>query len=272
MTEHRIDGPQGALNLSDRHEGEGVPVLFVHSDGGSLHHWDTIRARLKGRPTAAFDRRGHGRSGFPESGSFTASDAASDIDAVADELGYERFFLVGHSGGALVSLAFAAQEPDRVLGLVLVDPPGDPAAMPEGAMDDMMNKLGGDSFWPTVEGYYRSIAGEDKQVVERILHDARATPKDTILGLFEANSRFNPREYAGYDGPALCIIQSQFNVDSAIHRILRMEHIAIDGAGHWIHLGAQDRFLDCLEEFIADHEEQAASVAAKPEPRQGAAD
>lgn len=253
MTEHRIDGPQGTLNLSDTPDGEGTPVLFVHSDGGNLHHWDHIRAKLKGRPTAAFDRRGHGHSSFPKSGSFAASDAAADITAVVDALGYERFFLVGHSGGALVSLAYASQEPDRLLGLVLVDPPGDPAAMPPGMVEDMMTKLNGDAYAKTVEGYYRSIAGEDAKVVDRILTDARATPKDTILGLFEANSRFDPREHKAYRGPALSIIQSQFDVDSALHRILRMEHIDIDGAGHWIHLGAPDRFFDCLDEFIHDH-------------------
>lgn len=272
MTEHRIDGPQGALNLSEEPEGKGIPVLFVHSDGGNLHHWDAIRAKLKDRPTAAFDRRGHGHSSAPRSGSFAADDAASDIVAVADALGYERFFLVGHSGGALVSLAYAALEPDRLVGLVLVDPPGDPAAMPEGMVEEMMKKLSGEGYAKTVEGYYRSIAGEDEKVVERVLRDARATPKETIIGLMEANSRFEPRAYKGYDGPALSIIQSQFNVDSALHRILRMEHIAIDGAGHWIHLGAPDRFLDALEEFIADHEHLRDGAAAKAEPRPGAAD
>ncbi len=162
MTEHRIDGPQGALNLSDSHDGKGTPVLFVHSDGGNLHHWDNIRAKLKGRPTAAFDRRGHGKSDPPKSGSFAAADEASDIVAIADVLGYERFFLAGHSGGALVSLAYASEEPDRLLGLVLVDPPGDPAAMPEGMVEDMMEKLTGDNYWKAVESHYRSVAGEDE--------------------------------------------------------------------------------------------------------------
>ncbi len=65
MTERLIDGPQGPLNLSEQSDGKGTPLLFIHSDAGTLHHWDRIRQAFADRPTAAMDRRGHGRSAFP---------------------------------------------------------------------------------------------------------------------------------------------------------------------------------------------------------------
>src|SRR5262245_45190873 len=108
MPERLIHGPQGHLNVSETSDGDGAPILFVHSDAGNLHHWDRIRSDLGNRPTAALDRRGHGKSGFPKSESFAPGDAAADISAAVDELGYERFILVGHSGGALTSFAFAS--------------------------------------------------------------------------------------------------------------------------------------------------------------------
>lgn len=264
MSDRMIDGPQGRLNVSSSPDGDRTPVLFVHSDCGNLHHWDSVRAKLDGSPTAAFDRRGHGKSDPPKSGSFACGDAASDITAVADALGYERMILVGHSGGALVSYAFSSLEPDRLLGLVLVDPPPDPAVLPPGMIEDTLEKLNGKDYDATLEGYYGSIAGDDPKVASRIIADARATPKATTIGTFEAMSRFKPADFSGYEGPALSIIQPQFDVDGALHRIARMEHIAIGGAGHWIHLGAPDRFFEALEDFIADIELLA------PDPSGGA--
>jgi pimeloyl-ACP methyl ester carboxylesterase len=263
--ERMIEGPQGRLNLSEQPDGTYAPVLFVHSDGGNLHHWDNIRQRLASRPTAAFDRRGHGKSDPPKSGSFAIGDAASDITAAADALGYERYFLVAHSGGALVAFAYASQEPDRLLGLVLVDPPPDPKILPPGMLEEQLQKLRGPAYAKTLEEYYRGLAGDDALISDRVLRDIKAAPKETVIGTLEAMSRFNPRDFLGYEGPALSIIQPQYDVDGALHRIGGFAHAGIDGAGHWIHLAAPDRFLDVLEEFLADHEPVTQNRAGEPQ-------
>lgn len=44
------------------------------------------------------------------------------IAATADEAGFDRFHLVGYSGGGAASLAFAARSPDRLLSLSLLEP------------------------------------------------------------------------------------------------------------------------------------------------------
>lgn len=65
-----------------------------------------------------FDRPGYGGS-TPRPGR-RVGDVASDLAAVADALGVERFALYGHSGGGPHALAAAALLPDRVLGVVTV--------------------------------------------------------------------------------------------------------------------------------------------------------
>jgi pimeloyl-ACP methyl ester carboxylesterase len=48
-----------------------------------------------------------------------------EIDGVlraADDAGFERFHLVGYSGGGASSLAFAAKHPERLLSLALLEP------------------------------------------------------------------------------------------------------------------------------------------------------
>jgi pimeloyl-ACP methyl ester carboxylesterase len=251
--EARIKGPQGALNLATEEGGGSVAVLFVHSDAGTLRHWDEVRAHLAPQhATAALDRRGHGGSEFPANGSFAPSDAAEDIEAAADAAGYVSFVLVGHSGGALVAMAFAHLHPERAVGLVLVDPPPDPAVLPSGMIESTMQALRGDRYEETVENYYRSIAGSDPKVVDIVLSDARATPKATVVGTFAALAAFEPPDFVGrYHGPALSIIQSAHDVDGALHRIGGFAHVSIDGAGHWIHLGAKDRFVGALKRFLA---------------------
>jgi pimeloyl-ACP methyl ester carboxylesterase len=266
MTEQKIVGPQCALNVSASPGGHGIPILFVHSDAGNLRHWDTVRAHYPDRPTAAFDRRGHGKSGAPHDGSFEKAAASQDIAAIADALEFERFILVGHSGGALNALAFSGLHPERVDGLVLVDPPPDPAALPPGMLDNVLTQLKGDNYDKTVQDYYRSIAGGAPAVVERILADARATPRETVIGTLEAMENFDPKDFVGYDGPALSIIQPQHDVDGALHRIAGFDHTAVGSAGHWIHLAAPDRFLDVLDHFVrkVDHIAALAPRAFRP--------
>jgi pimeloyl-ACP methyl ester carboxylesterase len=86
--------------------------------------WDGARPYLDaGRSTWAFaDLRGYGRSRGME-GAFTASEAAGDVLALADALGWKRFFIVGHSMSTLVALHLAQTAADRVQRAVVVSPP-----------------------------------------------------------------------------------------------------------------------------------------------------
>ncbi|MFE7170745.1 alpha/beta fold hydrolase [Streptomyces sp. NPDC057616] len=63
----------------------------------------------------SYDRPGYGGS-TPRPRRDIAS-AAADVAAVADELGIQRFAVMGHSGGAPHALACAALLPDRVLAV-----------------------------------------------------------------------------------------------------------------------------------------------------------
>ncbi len=68
----------------------------------------------------AFDLRGRGRS-RGGSGKHGVRQHARDALGVMDRLGLEKPVLVGHSLGALAALALAAEHPERVAALVLID-------------------------------------------------------------------------------------------------------------------------------------------------------
>lgn len=119
MTVIDRDGVQ--LFVDDR--GKGRPVLMLH--GHTLDHrvWEDVIPRLLagGCRSVAPDLRGHGRSSRPEGG-YNPRDHAEDMRAVLDGLGVDRAVVVGYSLGGAVALEMAIAWPDRVAGLVLIEP------------------------------------------------------------------------------------------------------------------------------------------------------
>ena len=53
---------------------------------------------------------------------YSLATEVAGITRVADDAGFDRFHLVGYSGGGAASLAFAASRPERLLSLALMEP------------------------------------------------------------------------------------------------------------------------------------------------------
>jgi 3-oxoadipate enol-lactonase len=97
------------------------PVVLVHGAMCSHVDWKYQLGDLARRFTVlAPDLRAHGSSRSAVT-SCTIQRFASDIHSVLDSVVARRAILVGHSLGARVVIEAAAQRPDRVAGLVLVD-------------------------------------------------------------------------------------------------------------------------------------------------------
>jgi 3-oxoadipate enol-lactonase len=86
--------------------------------------WDGARPYLdSARFTFAFaDVRGYGRSRGRD-GTFTVREAAGDVLALADALGWSRFAVVGHSMSTLVALHLAQHHAARISRAVVLTPP-----------------------------------------------------------------------------------------------------------------------------------------------------
>jgi 3-oxoadipate enol-lactonase len=86
--------------------------------------WDGARSYLDvARFTFAFaDLRGYGRS-RGRAGAFTVTEAAADVLALADALGWPRLAVVGHSMSTLVALHLAQHHADRIARVVVLTPP-----------------------------------------------------------------------------------------------------------------------------------------------------
>lgn len=104
--------------------GSGPPVLLLHGGPGlSFSYLDELGAELASDfRVAAFQQRGLGPSTVD--GPFTMSQAIDDTVCVLDGLQWEQALVVGHSWGGHLALRILAAHPERLLGVLAVDPIG----------------------------------------------------------------------------------------------------------------------------------------------------
>jgi pimeloyl-ACP methyl ester carboxylesterase len=114
----------------------GAPVLFFHGTPATGGQGVVVAdaARAHGVRLIAPSRPGYGASSLNSPGlALTAADTLE----LADQLGLERFALMGGSGGGPFSLAVAAAAPDQVTAISVHASPGSCAAVkPEVLGDD----------------------------------------------------------------------------------------------------------------------------------------
>ncbi|WP_421118783.1 alpha/beta fold hydrolase [Aquihabitans daechungensis] len=102
----------------------GRPLLLTHGFTGSKEDFgDWIDAfAAEGWWVVAPDLRGHGDSEHPEGEDrYSLALFAQDLLALADQLGWDRFALLGHSMGGMVAQEMALAAPERIERLVLMD-------------------------------------------------------------------------------------------------------------------------------------------------------
>jgi len=136
-------------------EGKGKEILCVHGITANSRFWDCLASALAPHHRLiAMDLRGRGLSDKPPTG-YSIKHHCKDIAAVMDDLGLERPVLMGHSLGAFISLVFAAQYPERVDRLILVDGGGklseDQMAKVLAGIKPSLDRLG--KIFPSFETY-----------------------------------------------------------------------------------------------------------------------
>jgi pimeloyl-ACP methyl ester carboxylesterase len=112
-----------SVTIHTRIGGAGPAVLLLHGYGETGDMWVPLAVDLARDHTVIVpDLRGLGRSSKPTSG-FDKKTQAGDVAGVLATLRIEQTELVAHDIGNMVGFAFAAQHPERVKRLVLIDAP-----------------------------------------------------------------------------------------------------------------------------------------------------
>lgn len=101
---------------------DALPVVCVHGYTSSAEAFNALARRIQDRAhIVAMDVRGHGESAWSPDGAYQYADQAGDLAALVDQLGIERFMLIGTSMGGIIAMVYAGQHGDRLRGLVLND-------------------------------------------------------------------------------------------------------------------------------------------------------
>jgi non-heme chloroperoxidase len=119
------DASVNGLRLPYVEQGDaaGVPVVLLHA---FLDSWRSFERVLAALPLSirglAVTQRGHGDADKPDSG-YRVEDFTSDVAGFVDAVDVEAAVVVATSSAGLTAQRFAADHPDRTLGLVFVGAP-----------------------------------------------------------------------------------------------------------------------------------------------------
>ncbi len=262
--------------------GEGPPLLLVHGWPETWYAWRLVMPALaESFQVIAVDQRGIGLSDKPHAGYDTGT-LASDLAGLMSTLGHERFAVMGHDTGFAIGYALAADYPDRVERIALVDLPGPPtsAGSPPAFVPSPINNrlwhipfnrvealpeqliagredvyfgyefaIQGGVLAPELIGYYVDLVRSDPDALRGSLGFYRA---------FDATlAQNNERASKKLTMPVLAIGGAASYGD---HVAQAMEAVADDvqgvvilGAGHWVAEQAPEELLAALSDFLAPH-------------------
>ncbi|MCW2530023.1 MAG: alpha/beta hydrolase fold [Pseudonocardiales bacterium] len=96
------------------------PLVLLHGGGQNAHTWDSVLLGLR-RPALAVDLPGHGRSEWRDDRDYAPATSARAVAAIVREHATTPAAVIGMSLGGLTAISLAAQFPDLVRALLLVD-------------------------------------------------------------------------------------------------------------------------------------------------------
>ncbi len=247
----RVKGSSGFLFVNDGGTG-GIPVLFTHSFGGDNTHWKNQLNHLRAhRRAIAFDFRGAGQSDLPSDNNYSAEALASDIAAVADSLGLDRFILVGHSMGGSAAIAYVASHPERIAGLIVE---GTPGRSDEKQAKMIVASLESDKYQQVMDDYMKQLtAGAKPEVDSAVTKGVKKISKEASVKLVKTIFDYNPLpDLIKYNGPRLIIAtqREEQQPNSLAKQAPEIPRKTVEGTSHWIQLDKPDEFNKILDEFI----------------------
>jgi len=241
--------------------GNGVPLLLIHAFPFDRTMWRSQVAGLQlYYRVIAPDLRGFGHSSEADGSAISMEHYAADLRALLDSLNLKQAVIGGLSMGGYIALAFLAQYPDRVKGLILANtralPDGEEARQTRLAnatrvraeglsflIDGMSPKMLGPTAKPDLAVTVRSIMAHQRAIgiASALLGMAARPDRSALLPFIKVPTLI-------ITGSADVLIPP---ADSeAMHRaITQSTLVTLADAGHLSNLDKADAFNDALRAF-----------------------
>lgn len=275
VTTHSASVNDVWLHNNEAGHGPNTPVVLLHGYAETSHMWLPLMPRLATtRTVVAPDLRGAGGSSRPPVG-YDKKTMAQDIHALVQSLGFRRVKIVGHDIGLMVAYAYAAQYPDEVESIVLMD-----AFLP-GVGDWQKVWLLRDKWHFNFYGETpeKLVKGRERIYLEHFWNDFAADARHSIP---EADRRYYARQYsqpgamaatfeyfhtfeqdardfAGFAKTPLSMpmlvmggekASGDFLITQARLVASHVNGVIVPGAGHWLMEEAPQPTMDALVRFL----------------------
>lgn len=276
--EFEIDLPHGRIACCEWGRATARPVLALHGWLDNAASFSRLAPLLLGVRVVAVDLPGHGRSDH-----FSAAvhrhfiDWPADVIAIANQLEWREFTLIGHSMGAGIASLTPAVFPERIERLVLIEGIGPLAASPDTAPEQLAKALADEvrvsSSRPRVfANLEAAIAARaegtdlDPESARLLVERGTASGDGGVSFTFDqrlrARSRLRLTEehvlafLAGIECPVLAVRASHgwpFPEDEIERRLRAISDLVVSEieGGHHVHLTHAERVAPLLNSFFA---------------------
>lgn len=206
------------LNIHYQEVGEGPTIVLVHGIMSSLQTWDDWVLELsKSYRVISLDVPGFGLTGAPESmDDFNEEYLLNTFAKFLDVIEADHFSLAGNSLGGYIAAQYAANYPNRVDRLILLDPVAYPQEVPwiiSFATAPVISSIGGVVQPPVlITMNVKQVYGDHQRIerrhMDRYVHmSQRAGAKKSYIRIMEIlderSSQETPLPFAQIKAPTL---------------------------------------------------------------------
>lgn len=263
------------MNLHYRKEGTGSPLVIIHGLYGSSDNWRIIAKKLSARYTVySPDLRNHGRS--PHDPEHTYEAMKNDLAGFFKKHIHAPAVIIGHSMGGKVAMLLAADYPEWVKKLIVVDivPKDYMAIEVEGqyhlhrsillamaevdfdgvkTRQEVEDRLAEKIDSARIRQFLLKNIGSERhthKLMWRLNEDALYNHLEEIVG-GGTYRRFSDRiPITGYPVAFIRGLESNYIQDTDIPLLKKiypdMQMVDIPGAGHWLHAEQPELFLEAV--------------------------
>ncbi len=253
--------------------GDGVPLIILHGGPGLDH--THLRPALdplgEERPVVYVDERGQGRSQRVDPATLSLEVFARDVDLLAEALGLERFALLGHSFGAIITTWHAINV--GTAGAYVISGGGDSSEKLAADVDAAFEAMG-EAGKPIAESWEWEKTVETPEECAELMriqapfHFHGPPPpgfaEETVY-VADVLRYFARNGYGDFDytpelgrvaKPTLVVVGAEDRVTTpraarVLHDGIPGSELAVlDGAGHMCMIEAQDAYIGTVSGFL----------------------
>jgi 3-oxoadipate enol-lactonase len=127
------------IYYEDHGDSKSYPLVLIHPIGGNILIWhQEIPLLLKnGFRVIAYEIRGHHKTVMGPAKAYAMRDLVNDLSLLLEHLNIKKCTIIGHSIGGIIASMYAAQSPDIVDAIVLIN--SSPKQFQEGDLEKHFN-------------------------------------------------------------------------------------------------------------------------------------